>query len=295
MSILKEAIQTAEQVLADLDQAKAVYNLRNEELHDETLWGAMSRSVKMKYFEILKNKEAEIARLERKLERTLAGQPEVDTEPTMAEGIVGDVMPETKPEEMDIEKEIIADLIPDASIPTEENKQTDKILLRRQIETIINSVEDLILNNTGLDVSIVGGLQEILSKFKEIRGSVDGENDIDTTEIKVIKLDDVNSDSNEEDKTILKGDLEEVSETDPLFVDTEVYEILKNNYHILAQEPGLSIIQNKNLEVFTVEYGDNHLEVKEDLESDNEQEMISAKAEATKVRDEIIYQLKLNK
>lgn len=316
-NIIKEATQTVEAIQADLDKARKIYDYRSEEMNDEDIWGKMSRGVKQQYLKILKDKEEEIAKLERRLERAKAGdisntddalpggvadkmsiedmaarhkvsvdhilhqialgtpeEEEHTKDPLAVRDIILDHLYDdpnyysntetktesfdmvnvdaTKPVEDDIEKEIIADLTPESPTPVSPDKidttDTDKIFLRREIETIINSVEDILINCAGDNITIENELREILTKFNNIRDIIASE----------VKIEDVNSDSdihepkapNETDpqgtQEYLKGNLEEEKEEDLNFTTEEIEEIIYDNYYVWGGHSGSLILEVNN-------------------------------------------------
>lgn len=371
--IIKEATQSVETIQAALENAKRVYQYRSEEMKDEDIWGQMSKGLKKQYLQILKDKENEITKLERRLERAKAGQLEdpESTEDSLPGGIADnmsiedlakkhnvsvehiqaqiemgtveemehtndplvardiildhlfddpnyysegaikegfDIVRDTlsPPKEVDIETEVIADEILDQF-------KLDKITLRRGLENIINLVEDLLVNKIIESVNIKEALEEILRKFKEVKGSVEGENDIDTGEVKIVKLaeEDVNSDSNIDEpiapnetdpkgtQEYLKGNLEEREGEEPLqFEDDEITDIIESNWYIWGGHEGSFTLEVNN----TTEYKNDtyqRYKIKVDYV---EPEFLDVEAEiddqasqqlCKEIKGEILYQVKL--
>jgi len=207
---------------------------------------------------------------------------------------------ESKPDSnsFDIEKEIIAD---EPTSVAAENDLTDRITLRREIESIINSTEDLIINNlSGDEVSISAGLQDILAKFKEIRDVVEnGTGEEDEPIIKVIKLegehgDDVNTDSDvvavpapsDDERELLKGNTNE--EVD--FTEDEIDDAIETLYYAQKIGIGKYRLDNHNGNDFEITYKEPD-QIQVGIKSNEE----DAHALCNEIKEEILYKLKLNK
>lgn len=295
--IIKEA-ESKEELIARLEQAQKVYAFRKEELEDEELWGAMSKGVKKTYLTILKDLEDTISKLQRRLARIEAGQPESE-ELSMSEGIVGDTLPEalpvgtieiiTKeeppiievPKEFDIENEIIANTAPPEQEPIAPEANPEEPTL----QDLIDGIENLLTKFKG----------SMISDGRFIKPEVE-------KEINLIKLDQeevasgspivaIPPTSSEEGQTILKGNLEEVEE--PLdFTNSKVERIIYENWPFVSEVLGETVVRVKTANGdrnFIIDYEQpNFLEVRSKDIQDKTSESI-----AKHIKEEIIYQLKL--
>jgi hypothetical protein len=305
MSIIKEAAETKEQLQLRLDSAEDAYNSRKAEMEDDSFWSQMSRGAKMSYLSKLKSLEDDITRITRRLARAEEAQPMLVVDE--ADHLTEDPNYYTKLKDMeskpdsnsfDIEKEIIAD---EPTSVAAENDLTDRITLRREIESIINSTEDLIINNlSGDEVSISAGLQDILAKFKEIRDVVEnGTGEEDEPMIKVIKLegehgDDVNTDSDvvavpapsDDERELLKGNTNE--EVD--FTEDEIDDAIETLYYAQKIGIGKYRLDNHNGNDFEITYKEPD-QIQVGIKSNEE----DAHALCNEIKEEILYKLKLNK
>lgn len=313
-----------------LDSLRITYESRKAEMEDDSFWNSMGKGAKLSYMNKLKGMEADIQRLERKLERSKEPEKELDLmnaqaeeKEELAQENQEDYEEEQEEreeekekdkikkkqdveEETDLEEEIIADVIPNA---LSKDSLRKSIETRRQIEALISSTEDLFLDdNNMLSGEASSGLQEILTKFKEIRSLVDSSvSKEESGELTLIKIEDINSDTppepdlvkgnqmysepnSKDNRFLLKGEFDEDVTLDHI-TEQQIIDDIYHHYYVWDDAPGMVVIEGSMPESgktkIIIHFGDGFLGVEPYYKKTKKKYEIEKKI-ANQVRKEII-------
>jgi hypothetical protein len=272
---------------------RTAYDLRKSEMEDDELWSHMGKGAKVSYMTKLKGLEADINRIEKRLQRVKAAPAELVEEPKMEDYIEdqkeGDIEDEiiAGPEKTECDPKHMAQAL-ETNITVDEAFQEIRkgLEVRRSMEGVIATIEDMIINNAEtLPTNVIGGLSEILSKFKELKNVVEGVATL-TPEPKSEGLIDEVIDADpgtapviepEDNRLLIKGDMEESFEGN--FTGGQIADIVRKNFKVEDEEEGMLVIEVKNpfdssslseeYYKIIVYYGDNRLGVYSDYNDED--------------------------